>query len=342
MTIKVMIVDDSAMTRRVLTELINAQGDMQVIAEAPDPYVARELIKQRNPDVLTLDIEMPRMHGLNFLKHLMHGHPMPVLMISSLTAERSEYTLQALALGAVDYLHKPNALPNESLIEYGQRLAEKLRAAASANLKRISAHEAHTLPSGRGINPQVLAVGASTGGTEALASVLSPLNTSTPPVLIVQHMPAGFTKTFARRLDQLSALHVREAVDGEPLSPGVALLAPGGWHLRVRRQGGILQVALDEQAPRHHHRPSVDVLFESIASSCGSHAIGVLLTGMGKDGAQGMLAMHQQGALTIAQNQQSSVVFGMPKEAIALQAVDAVLPLLAIAPSLNSHFRWKT
>lgn len=338
--IKVMIVDDSAITRRLLSEMINHQDDMRVIAEAPDPYVARDLIKQRNPDVLTLDIEMPRMHGLQFLKHLMHGHPMPVLMISTLTAERSEYALQALALGAVDYLHKPHAFAGESLSEYSAQLVEKLRAVAGANLKRVHQQAPQPLPAGRGPSPRLLAVGASTGGTEALASLLSALGPHTPPLLIVQHMPAGFTKTFARRLNELSTVEVREACDGDELRSGLALLAPGGLHLQLRQQHAGLQLRLGDEAPRHHHRPSVDVLFESVADGCGANAIGVLLTGMGKDGAAGLLAMHQCGALTIAQDQQSSVVFGMPREAIALHAVDAVLPLLAIAPSLNAHYRW--
>ncbi|MFP4061747.1 MAG: chemotaxis response regulator protein-glutamate methylesterase [Halochromatium sp.] len=342
--IKVLCVDDSATVRDLLCEIINAQPDMEVVAVASDPIMARELIKQHDPDVLTLDIKMPRMDGLDFLQRLMRLRPMPVLMISSRTQPGSEETRRALELGARDVIAKPRVGIRSGLLAERTGIANKIRAAArcqallprprpksaSIRLPKPLAASASTLPA----RDEVLLIGASTGGTEAIREVLEQLPAKTPPVLIVQHMPAGFTRSFAERLNRSSPLQVSEAVDGEPLRPGQAYIAPGDRHLKLARKGRDYVAELDAGPEVNRHRPSVDVLFASAARLAGPKATGVLLTGMGKDGAAGLLALREAGALTIAQDEASSAIFGMPREAIALGAAREVVSLAAIAPRL--------
>jgi len=333
--IKVLCVDDSALVRGLMTEIINGHPDMEVVATAPDPLVARDLIKQHNPDVLTLDVEMPRMDGLDFLEKLMRLRPMPVLMVSSLTERGGEITMRALELGAVDFVTKPKLGIRDGLLEYSEIIAEKIRAAARAKLRKATppAEGGHAAPPQRLRSPfssseKLVIIGASTGGTEAIREVLQPLPPDSPAILITQHMPAGFTRSFAQRLDAMCAVTVREAVDGDRVLPGHVYLAPGGeTHMRLGRSGANYVVELVEGEPVNRHRPSVDVLFNSAAESAGRNAIGVILTGMGKDGAAGLLAMRRAGAHTIAQDEASCVVFGMPREAIAVGAAAEVVSL---------------
>ncbi|AOB27070.1 MULTISPECIES: protein-glutamate methylesterase/protein-glutamine glutaminase [Bordetella] len=333
--IKVLCVDDSALVRGLMTEIINSHPDMEVVATAPDPLVARELIKKHNPDVLTLDVEMPRMDGLDFLEKLMRLRPMPVVMVSSLTERGGEITLRALELGAIDFVTKPKLGIRDGLIEYSEVIADKIRAASRARL-RAPAPAGHAAPlrlrSPFASSEKLVIVGASTGGTEAIREVLQPLPADSPAILVTQHMPAGFTRSFAQRLDALCAVTVREASDGERVLPGHVYLAPGGeTHMRLGRSGANYVIELLASEPVNRHRPSVDVLFHSAAQAAGGNAIGVILTGMGKDGAAGLLAMKRAGARTMAQDEASCVVFGMPREAIALGAADEVVPLADIS-----------
>lgn len=335
MKIKVLIVDDSALIRGVMKEIINSQPDMEVVGAAPDPLVARDLIKKTNPDVLTLDVEMPKMDGLDFLERLMRLRPMPVVMVSSLTERGSEITMRALELGAVDFVTKPKVSIQNGMLEYTELIADKIRIAASAKVK------AHALPGGAVRarpalasvrNPftsseKLIIIGASTGGTEAIKDFLVQLPPDCPGILIAQHMPEGFTRSFANRLDKLSKISVKEAEGGERVLPGHAYLAPGHSHLLLERSGANYMTRLDQGPPVNRHRPSVDVLFNSAAVNAGRNAVGVILTGMGKDGAAGMLEMKNAGAYNLAQDEASCVVFGMPKEAIAIGAVDEVGPL---------------
>ncbi|MBK1618381.1 chemotaxis response regulator protein-glutamate methylesterase [Lamprobacter modestohalophilus] len=328
--IKVLCVDDSALIRDLLTEIINSQPDMQVVAVASDPIMARDLIKQYNPDVLTLDVEMPRMDGLDFLERLMRLRPMPVLMVSSLTQSGSEVTLRALELGALDFVAKPSIGIRRGMIDYTEEIAEKIRAAAHSRPRR--APHRRDPPPTRLKAPMIsseklLIIGASTGGTEAIRQVLEPLPASSPGILITQHMPGGFTRSFADRLDRLSQVSVKEAEEGERVLPGHAYIAPGDQHLKLARSGANYVVKLDDGPPVNRHRPSVDVLFHSAAEYAGRNAIGVILTGMGKDGAAGLLEMRNAGAPTIAQDEASCVVFGMPREAIALGGACEIMAL---------------
>jgi two-component system chemotaxis response regulator CheB len=358
MPIKVLIVDDSALVRKLLTELINAQSDMTVVGVAADPYIARERIRVLNPDVLTLDVEMPRMDGLSFLEKLMRLRPMPVVMVSSLTERSSDITLRALELGAVDYVTKPRIDISRGLQENGLEIAEKIRIAAGARIgnrarrpptaatpaieKKLTADA--VLPQVNGhiaTTEKVVIIGASTGGTEAIKDVLIAMPADAPGMLITQHMPAAFTSAFARRLDGVCRITVKEARDGDRVLPGHAYIAPGDRHLLLARSGANYITHIADGPPVSRHRPSVDVLFRSAANCAGKNVIGVILTGMGDDGANGMLEMKQTGAFTIAQDEESCVVFGMPKEAIARGGVDEVLPLNGI-PSrimgyLSSH-----
>ena len=332
--IRVLCVDDSALVRGLMTEIINGHDDMEVIATAPDPLVARDLIKKHNPDVLTLDVEMPRMDGLDFLEKLMRLRPMPVLMVSSLTERGSEITLRALELGAVDFVTKPKLGIRDGLLEYSELIAEKIRAASAARLRTPSpaAPPPRLLRNPLASTEKLVIVGASTGGTEVIREVLGPLPADSPAILITQHMPAGFTRSFAQRLDSLCSVTVREAADGERVLPGHVYLAPGGdMHMKLGRSGANYVIELEPGEPVNRHRPSVDVLFHSAAATAGKNAIGVILTGMGKDGAAGMLAMKRAGAQTIAQDEASCVVFGMPREAILLGAADEVAPLSQIS-----------
>lgn len=335
--IKVLCVDDSALVRSLMTEIINSQPDMHVCATAPDPLVARELIKLHNPDVLTLDVEMPRMDGLDFLEKLMRLRPMPVVMVSSLTERGNEITLRALELGAVDFVTKPKVGIRDGMLDYAEKLADKVRAASRARVKQVShvaqtqTHAAHK-PAPHFNNPLVsteklVIVGASTGGTEAIREVLVPLPPDAPAVLIAQHMPPGFTKSFAQRLNGLCRITVKEAEHGERVLPGHAYIAPGHAHLVLARSGANYVAHLSDAPPVNRHRPSVDVLFRSAAQHAGKNAIGVILTGMGRDGAAGLLDMQQAGAYTLAQDEASCVVFGMPREAIAMGSASEIAPL---------------
>ena len=332
-TISVLCVDDSALIRNVMTEIINSHADMRVVATAPDPLVARELIKRHSPDVLTLDVEMPRMDGLVFLEKLMRLRPMPVIMVSSLTERGSEVTLRALELGAVDFVTKPKLGIRDGMLDYSCVIADKIRAAAHAQVRRTPS-AAHALKPVEALrvplhgSEKLVIVGASTGGTEAIRSLLQPLPADSPAILITQHMPAGFTHSFAKRLNSLCAVTVSEAVHGERVLPGHVYLAPGGErHMELARNGSTYVIELVDGSPVNRHRPSVDVLFSSAAAVAGCNAIGVLLTGMGKDGAAGMLAMRRAGAITLAQDEASCVVYGMPREAVALGAVEEVVSL---------------
>jgi two-component system chemotaxis response regulator CheB len=310
--IKVLIVDDSALIRGVMKEIINSQPDMEVVGVAPDPLVARDLIKQTSPDVLTLDVEMPKMDGLEFLEKLMRLRPMPVVMVSSLTERGSEITMRALELGAVDFVTKPKMSIQSGMLEYtGQ--AARLELAPVRNPLTSS--------------EKLIIIGASTGGTEAIKDFLIQLPSDCPGILITQHMPEGFTRSFANRLDKLCKISVKESEGGERVLPGHAYLAPGHSHLLLVRSGANYMTKLDQGPPVNRHRPSVDVLFNSAAVNAGKNAVGVILTGMGRDGAAGMLEMKKAGAYNVAQDEASCVVFGMPKEAIAIGATHDVGPL---------------
>jgi two-component system chemotaxis response regulator CheB len=328
--IKVLCVDDSALIRDLLSEIINSQPDMEVVAVAPDPLVARDLIKQHNPDVLTLDVEMPRMDGLDFLERLMRLRPMPVLMVSSLTQAGSEITLRALELGALDFVAKPSLGIRSGMLEYANDIAEKIRAAAKSRPRQARQAQAaprEALKAPLVSSEKLIIIGASTGGTEAIRAVLEPLPANSPAILITQHMPGGFTRSFAERLNRLCNITVKEASDGERVLPGHAYIAPGDAHLKLARSGANYVARLDDGPPVNRHRPSVDVLFHSAATQAGRNAIGVILTGMGKDGAAGLLEMRQAGSATLAQDEASCVVFGMPREAIALGGAVEIIGL---------------
>jgi two-component system, chemotaxis family, protein-glutamate methylesterase/glutaminase len=333
--IKVLIVDDSAIVRKILSEALAGEPDIEIAGTAPDPYVARDKILALQPDVLTLDIEMPRMDGLTFLEKLMRFHPMPVIVISSLAQASCRIALRALEMGAVDVLGKPGG--PYSVGELRDGLAHKVRAAAAARIRRTVAAPTPVAAPPLAIaapSDAVLAIGASTGGTEAIAAVLARLPASTPGTVIAQHIPPEFSRAFAGRLNDSCAMEVREARDGDAIRPGLALIAPGDFHMTVRRAGGKLFANVKTGPRVCYQRPSVDVLFHSAAEAAGARAVGVILTGMGSDGAQGMLRMRQAGARTIAQDEASCVVFGMPREAIALGAVEQVLRLDRIADAI--------
>ena len=325
MSIRVLVVDDSAVVRSLLTKQLNAVPGIEVVGAAPDPYVARDLIATLNPDVLTLDVEMPRMDGITFLKKLMEHHPIPVVMLSSLTPRGGELALEAFDAGAVDVLCKPgSAYSVEDVIG---SLKQAIFAAASVNVqKRLPPKSSKKLSMTRTTN-SVIAIGASTGGTVALERVLTSMPANAPGIVVVQHMPEVFTRAFAERLDTVCAIRVKEAEGGEAIVPGTCFIAPGNKHLVVRRSGAVYQTGVMDGAPVSRHRPSVDVLFQSVARVVGRNAIGAILTGMGSDGANGMFEMHEAGAHTIAQDEASCVVFGMPKEAVARGGVDEVADL---------------
>ncbi|WP_047236844.1 protein-glutamate methylesterase/protein-glutamine glutaminase [Chromobacterium subtsugae] len=332
--IRVVVVDDSALIRSLLTAIINGAPDMEVVATASDPILARERIRETSPDVVTLDVEMPRMDGLEFLRRLMRLRPTPVLMISSLTAAGSETALAALELGAVDFVHKPAEDVARRMPDYAEEIRAKLRMAAAARLRQPMRFP--PVPVGMLAGPDagraLIFVGASTGGTEAIKEFLLGMPANCPPILIVQHMPEHFTFTFAARLDRLCAMRVTEARDGEPAQIGAAYIAPGHSHMRVRPGGPTgYQIALDQGEPVNRHRPAVDALFDSAARHLRGNAIGVLLTGMGRDGAAGLLRMRQAGAVTFGQDEASCVVYGMPKEAVKAGAVMHVCPLASLA-----------
>jgi two-component system chemotaxis response regulator CheB len=344
MKIKVLVIDDSALIRSLLTEIINQQKDLEVVGAAPDPIIARDMIKQLNPDVLTLDVEMPKMDGLDFLEKLMRLRPMPVLMVSTLTERGSEITMRALELGATDFVTKPKTSISEGMREYSDLIADKIRIAAKAKVSTLQ-RSAKPVANGEAVvmlkNPlisseKLIIIGASTGGTEAIKAFLLQMPSDCPGILITQHMPAGFTKSFANRLDSLCKISVKEAVDGERVLPGHAYIAPGDKHLLLGRSGANYVTKLSDDEPVNRHKPSVDVLFDSAATNAGKNAIGVILTGMGKDGAAGMLRMRTAGAFNYAQNEESCVVYGMPREAVAQGGVNEVAHLLEL-PKLVLH-----
>jgi two-component system chemotaxis response regulator CheB len=333
---RVLIVDDSALVRNVLKELISAEPDLEVVGVAPDPIVARELIRQLSPDVITLDVEMPRMDGIEFLERLMRLRPTPVIMVSSLTERGSDVTLRALELGAVDFVSKPKLGIENGLKAYAEEITEKIRTAAGARVRRAHLEivasrsaDAVLLSTAGPVDSteKLVFIGASTGGTEAIKMVLSRMPPDAPAILVTQHMPESFTKSFAQRLDGLCRIRVKEAEHGERVLPGHAYVAPGHSHLLVRRSGANYVTELSQGPPVNRHRPSVDVLFRSAANVAGRNAIGVILTGMGKDGAAGMLEMKRAGAATFAQDEATCVVYGMPREAVAMGGVDEVLPV---------------
>jgi len=347
--IRVLCVDDSALIRQVMAEIVNSHPDMVVVGAAADPLVARELIKSLNPDVLTLDVEMPRMDGLEFLEKLMRLRPMPVVMVSSLTQRGSDIAMRALELGAVDFIPKPRLGMRDGLLKYADEIGEKIRAASCARLHVASRrttgashHEPAAEPPLRKpflSTEKLIAIGASTGGTEAIREVLQPMPADCPGIVITQHMPPGFTKSFAQRLDSLCRVSVKEAEDGERILPGHAYIAPGDYHLELRRSGANYVAHVSQGEPVNRHRPSVDVLFDSVALNAGVNAVGVLLTGMGRDGAAGLLKMRQAGAFTFAQDEASCIVFGMPREAIVMGAACEVHPLQDMARSVLAHLR---
>jgi len=354
--IRVLIVDDSALVRRILSELLAADREVEVVGTASDAYMARDKIKQFDPDVLTLDVEMPKMDGVTFLRNLMRLRPMPVVMVSSLTEHGAEVTLDALAVGAVDYLPKPKIDVAATLGDYAEELRAKIKAAAKARVRQYSgpATSAAALPE---VTPRytadavlaktpaprqfrttdrIIAIGASTGGTEAIKDVLIRLPADTPGIVIAQHIPKAFSTPFARRMDACCQMTVYEAEDGQQILPGHVYIAPGDRHLLLVRDGARYVCKLDDGSPVNRHKPSVDVLFRSVAQQAGRNAIGVILTGMGKDGATGLKEMRDAGCPTIAQDEATSVVWGMPREAVLLGAAAQVLGLLEIPVRLRA------
>jgi two-component system chemotaxis response regulator CheB len=353
--IRVLIVDDSALVRRILTEVLSADPALEVVGTASDAYMARDKIKQLNPDVLTLDVEMPKMDGVTFLRNLMRLRPMPVVMVSSLTEHGAEVTLDALAVGAVDYLPKPKIDIAATLTDYADELRAKIRSAAAARVRPYTG--AASAPGVNGVAPRlgvdavlarssarrqfrtterIIAIGASTGGTEAIKEVLVQLPADTPGIVITQHIPKAFSAAFARRMDACCQMTVYEAEDGQVILPGHVYIAPGDQHLLVVRDGARYVCRLDDGPPVNRHKPSVDVLFRSVAQQAGRNAVGVILTGMGKDGAVGLKEVREAGGPTIAQDEATSVVWGMPGEAVAIGAAAETLPLGQVAARLSA------
>ncbi|BAO80187.1 chemotaxis response regulator containing a CheY-like receiver domain and a methylesterase domain [Serpentinimonas raichei] len=346
--IKVVVVDDSALVRSLLSEIINQQSDMQCIGAANDPLQAREMIRELNPDVITLDVEMPKMDGLEFLSRLMKLRPMPVVMVSTLTEQGADTTLRALEMGAVDFVAKPRIGVSSGLKALGEEIVDKIRIASQARVSRHIAAVTPTLarapetasgaprPSslGRLSTEKIICIGASTGGTEAIKEILVELPADAPGIVITQHMPPGFTTSFAARLDSLCRIRVQEAVDGQRILPGHAYIAPGGKQFSIARSGANYVAVVDDSPPVNRHKPSVEVLFKSCARVLGPNAIGVMLTGMGGDGGAAMKEMLDAGSHNIVQDEASCVVFGMPKVAIQHGAASEVLPLKRIAPAL--------
>jgi two-component system, chemotaxis family, protein-glutamate methylesterase/glutaminase len=337
---KVLVIDDSALIRKVLSEEISKFPDFKVVGSAIDPYDAREKIFQLQPDILTLDLEMPRMDGLSFLAKLMKFYPMPVVVVSSQAPEGSKAAMEALELGAVGIIPKPGS--QFSIPDVGRTLIHALRSAASANIDKLNQRRiADQEPQAKTVRSwlkttthTVVAIGASTGGTQAIEAVMREMPADGPGAVIVQHMPQSFTGAFAERLNNICSMQVREARDLDDVTPGVALMAPGDKHMILSRNGARCQVRIKEGPRVHFQRPSVDVLFQSVAKIFGQNAIGVILTGMGADGAKGLVTMHDSGAHTIAQDEKSCVIFGMPKEAILLGGVDEILPLSQIGHAI--------
>jgi two-component system chemotaxis response regulator CheB len=348
--IRVVVVDDSALVRSLLSEIINRQPDMECVGTANDPLVAREMIRELNPDVITLDIEMPKMDGIEFLGRLMRLRPMPVVMISTLTERGAEVTMRALELGAVDFVSKPRLGLVDGIRDLSGQIVDKVRIAASAHIRRTLAPAptasapAASSPSliGRVSTEKLICIGASTGGTEAIKELLVRMPADAPGIVITQHMPPGFTTSFAARLDGLCQITVREAVHGQRILPGHAYIAPGGKQFRIDRSGANYVCVVEDGEPVNRHRPSVEVLFLSAAKHVGRNAYGIMLTGMGNDGARAMKEMRDAGSYNYVQDEASCVVFGMPREAILHGAADEVLPLQAIAPALLAKLSGNT
>jgi two-component system, chemotaxis family, protein-glutamate methylesterase/glutaminase len=342
--IKVLIVDDSSIVRQVLTKELNKIKGIEVVAAAQDPYIARDLIINKKPDVITLDIEMPRMDGLTFLRRIMHYHPIPTVIVSSLTEKGAEMTMACLEAGAIEVLCKPGVA--YSVADMGEQLGHAVKAAALADVTKILDRQKKPFPKANAgamlaTTNKVVAIGSSTGGTEALVRVLSGLPKQCPGIVMTQHMPPGFTKTFAKRLDGICQIEVKEAQDGDAVLPGRALLAPGELHMRLVRSGARYMVRIEDGERVCRHKPSVEVLFQSVASTAGKNAIGIMLTGMGDDGAQGMLEMRNAGAVTIGQSEKSCVVYGMPKAAFEAGAVSYVEDLDDITHRIVSFAQGK-
>ncbi|HTY93453.1 MAG TPA: chemotaxis response regulator protein-glutamate methylesterase [Steroidobacteraceae bacterium] len=346
---RVLVIDDSAYAREIITQIMRADPDIEVVGCASDAHVAREMIRRLDPDVLTLDVEMPRMDGLTFLRNLMRLRPMPVVMVSSLTERGAEVTLEALAVGAIDFLPKPHLDLGVTLHHYADELRSKVKAAARAGVRAAAAGASHRAapgsvasaplkavrqPAAISTTDIIVTIGASTGGTEAIRELLGGLPADAPGTVIAQHIPKAFSAAFAKRLNDSSALRVQEATDGQEIRQGHVYVAPGDRHLRIERYGTRYLCRLDHGPAVNHHRPSVDLLFGSVAQAAGARSIGVLLTGMGRDGAQGLLQLRNAGGHTIAQDEASSVIWGMPGEAVALGAAQLVLPLPAMAARL--------
>lgn len=357
---RVIVVDDSALVRSLLSEIINRQTDMECIGTANDPLIAREMIREMNPDVITLDVEMPRMDGIDFLGRLMRLRPMPVLMISTLTERGAEVTMKALELGAVDFVAKPRVGVANGLNDLATEIVDKIRVAAVARVHRtLAAANSGAAPQaggtvarpgqpaaaapaamlGRLSTEKIIAIGASTGGTEAIREVLTHLPADCPAIVITQHMPPGFTTSFAARLNTLCQIKVKEAENGERILPGHAYIAPGGKHFSINRSGANYVAVVDDTPPVNRHKPSVEVLFRSVAACAGRNAVGVMLTGMGADGAVAMREMKLAGSYNYVQDEASCIVFGMPREAIAHGAADEVLPLTQIAAAMLARLR---
>jgi two-component system chemotaxis response regulator CheB len=335
---RVLIVDDSALVRQMMTDILSRDPAIEVVGSAADPYAAWDKIQRLHPDVITLDVEMPRMDGLTFLEKLMRAHPLPVLMVSSLTERGCETTLRALELGAVDFVTKPRIDVARGTAEMAEEIVAKVKLAGSVKPRAKPQHvpaEATAAPASRPTSfkgtYKIVAIGASTGGTEALRELLCDLPSDAPGIVIVQHMPEQFTRAFADRLNGLARIHISEARDGDRVLPGHALIAPGNYHMELMRNGADYRVRVFMDEPVNRHRPSVDVLFNSCARAAGQNAVGVILTGMGDDGARGLLAMRSAGARTVAQDEATCVVFGMPKEAIAMGGAELIEPLPRIA-----------
>lgn len=353
---KVLVVDDSAVIRQLLSEILSTDDEIEVVGSAMDPYVAREKIKKLQPDVLTLDIEMPKMDGISFLKNLMRLRPMPVVMISSLTEAGADIALEALDIGAVDYISKPRLDAEHKLEDYAEEIIAKVKSAAKVTSfpggRSMVSSGGQITPSSivfqktgkrKELNndDRVIAIGASTGGTEAIKEILSRMKPASPPVMIAQHIPKSFSSAFAHRMDGISPMSVCEASHDQKILPGHVYIAPGDMHLKLRRYGNDYYCELDGSAPVNRHMPSVDVLFDSVARNAGAGSIGIILTGMGRDGAKGLRAMLDSGADTIAQDEMSSVVWGMPGEAVRLNAASNILPLNKIVDAVEILLKGK-
>ncbi len=352
--LKVLIIDDSALIRQMLTKIINSAHDMEVVGTAGDPYIARRKIKQLNPDILTLDIEMPKMDGLAFLSNLMRLRPMPVIMISALTEKGANITLQALEYGAIDFIAKPQLDIANTFGDYSEEIIAKLRVAAKVQPRSVQKKLAITPKYSADViikntalhhrfetTEKIIAIGASTGGTEAIRTLLTHIPADTAGIVISQHIPINFSRSFALRMNQLSPMTVYETKDKQAILPGHVYIAPGDSHLLVKRYGARYICSLNQGEAVNRHRPSVDVLFRSVAQNVGPNAIGIILTGMGDDGARGIKEMHDAGAVTIAQDEKTSVVWGMPGEAVKHGGIDHILPLQSIVDKLMSILRKK-